>query len=422
MGKTCLSVMQSILAIAVALGSATPGWAMPNFARQTSMSCDGCHTVIPRLSEDGFQFRKAGFRLPSELGKGMDISFGHVFAARIQTRYDLKHRNDSGTKSTNSQITLHEITLYPLSGAFGKHYASLMELSILNEDFVELENAYFRYSKGSEDAWWSGRVGIFHPFEGYGASDRPFSISRPLFQTTAASYTGSTFFTPWNFDQAGLEMAIVHDRTSISGTVFNGLFVDEAEAKAFPAAGGNLQKPAGFERTNAKDFQLFANQILKPDGSGISGFFYYGQMDLPKRPSGPIEPDSTFGNSFYRVAGYASWMLVPKLGAQGGYQWGKDHFYDPVAGNADDTFESQGYFGEVDASLSSNFTAGARYDYFDPSRRTVDNELSAVTLFANVPMNDGLQGIAEFKHQQKKRGSAEDLKDDTVQLRVIWIW
>src|SRR5213596_2830197 len=121
MKRTCLSVMQSTLAIAVALGCATPGWAMPNFARQTSMSCDGCHTVIPRLSEDGFQFCKAGFRMPSDLGKRMEISFGHVFAARIQGRYDLKHRDDSGTKSTNSQITLHEITLYPLSGAFGKN-------------------------------------------------------------------------------------------------------------------------------------------------------------------------------------------------------------------------------------------------------------------------------------------------------------
>jgi hypothetical protein len=379
--------------------------------------------MIPRLNEDGFQFRKAGFRSPSDIGKEMEISFSHVFAARLQGRYDLNRRTDAATKSTKSQLTFHEVTLYPLSGAFRKHYASLMELSILSEDFVELENAYIRYTAGKEEGgWWTARLGIFHPFEGYGASDRPYSISRPLFQTVPASHNGSTFFTPWNFDQAGLELAYVHDRTSVSGTVFNGLFVDAAEGKAFPAAGGNLQKPSGFEKTNAKDFQAFVNQILKPDGSGISGFFYYGQMDLANSSTAPFTPDSTFGNNFVRLAGYGSWMLTPKLGIQGGYQYGKDHFFDPAVGNADGTFKSQGFFGEADAPMNDHVTLGARYDFFDPSADLDDNELTAVTGFANMAMNDGLQGIAEFKHQQRKRGTTPDLKDDNFQIRVIWIW
>lgn len=81
-----------------------------------------------------------------------------------------------------------------------------MELSTSNEDFFEIENAYFRYTRGDSIQSISARVGIFHPFEGFGASDRPFSLSRPLFQTQVANQNGSTFFTPWNFDQSGLEV------------------------------------------------------------------------------------------------------------------------------------------------------------------------------------------------------------------------
>ena len=72
--------------------------------------------------------------------------------------------------------------------------------------------------------------------------------------------------------------------------------------------------------------------------------------------------------------------------------------------------------------MQEHVTLGARYDFFDPSADVDDNELTAVTGFANLALDDGLQGIAEFKHQQRKRGTIEDLKDDNFQLRVIWIW
>src|SRR5262249_50478380 len=68
----------------------------------------------------------------------------------------------------------------------------------------------------------------------------------------AANHNGSTFFTPWNFDQAGLELAWVRNRTSVSATLFNGLCVkaDEGAFKAFPAAGGELVKAGGFSKAD----------------------------------------------------------------------------------------------------------------------------------------------------------------------------
>lgn len=419
----CLALV-SIFLVALA----QPARSMPNFARKAGMSCDGCHTTIPRLNETGFQFRKAGFRTPDEIGKDAGTSFKDTFTARIQARYDYNHRTDVSTKTSSNQLTFHEVTIYPLSGSFGKHYGSLTELSIAGEDFVEIENAYFRYTKGTEKSFWTFRGGIFHPFEGYGASDRPYAISRPLIQTTTSNQNGSTQFTPWNFDEAGLEVAYVHDRTSLSGTLFNGLFVtdDGGSFKAFPAAGGELQKPStGFKSKDRKDIQLFANQILKEDGSGVSLYYYNGSIDLPydsKMDPANFEPDSSFANKFSRGAAYGSWRLTPKLEAQAAYQIGQDHFYDATTASSSGTFKSKGWFAEIDAPVSDMATLGARYDMFDPSDKKIDNNKKSITAFANMPMNDGLQWIAQFQHIQSERAGKDDLKDNNFQLRMIWIF
>ena len=325
------SMYQQLLVVGVVLFSASSLSAMPNFARKYNVECMTCHTTIPRLNEFGLEFRKAGFRNSDEIGKDAKTKFQDAFTARIQMRYDYNNRNDAGKTTTSNQLTFHEVTLYPLSAAFGEHFSSLVELSVANEDFVEIENAFFRYTTGSADAWFSARVGIFHPFEGYGASDRPYSLSRPFFQTTAANHNGSTFFTPWNFDQSGIELAYVYKHTTFSATVFNGLFVEnDGDAfKAFPAAGGHLQKAKGFKNTNAKDFQLMVTHALKDDGSGLSLYYYNGAIDLPIPGTTPdaFAAATSWGNRFYRVAAYANYRFHPKVDVQAAYQVGQDHFF-----------------------------------------------------------------------------------------------
>ncbi len=400
--------------------------AMPNFARKYNMACTGCHTTIPRLNRFGYEFRRAGYRLPEELGEEQRMKFENTFAARIQPRYDYARHNTGTTKSTTNQLTLAEVTLYPLSASFGKWYGSLVELSLSAEDFFEVENAYIRYTRGDSTQAISARVGVFHPFEGYGASDRPFSLSRPLFQTVAADHNGSTYFTPWNFDQSGLEVAYARGRTSVAATIFNGLVVrdDEGAFKAFPAAGGNLQRVAGFSGHNSKDIQLFVNQVLRLNGSGISGYFYSGSVDLPipGTASPAFAPATSFSNHFYRGALYGSWMLARRLGVQGGFQWGQDHFYDTTAASASGTFKSSGFFAEVFAPLTRNLTSGLRYDSFRPATDVASNGRSAITAYANVPLLDGLQFIGEFQHATQRRPNLSDVTDDKFQIRVIWIW
>jgi hypothetical protein len=175
------------------------------FARKLGVPCATCHTTIPRLNEVGYKFRAAGFRFPEQIGKEEEKKFelGDYFSARIQPRYDTQLTNQPngaavanviggvvGPRTQTNTFSFMETTLYPLTGSWGKYLGSLSELSFSPEDFFEVENAYIRFVKGSAKGFFIARGGIFHPWEGFGASDRPYSNARPLFQTSPISAGG----------------------------------------------------------------------------------------------------------------------------------------------------------------------------------------------------------------------------------------
>lgn len=61
---------------------------MPSFTRKYRVPCEACHDAptYPRLNDFGYKFRRAGFRLPEEIGQDVsaDFNLGDYFAGRIQ--------------------------------------------------------------------------------------------------------------------------------------------------------------------------------------------------------------------------------------------------------------------------------------------------------------------------------------------------
>src|SRR5438034_205312 len=127
--------------------------AMPNFARKLGVGCAYCHTTIPALNRTGYKFRAAGFRIPSDIGKeeAKEFNLGDSFAARIQQRYDTQATNQPngasitncpggvcGPRTTTHTFSFFEATLYPLTGSWGKYFASESELSVSPEDVFEI--------------------------------------------------------------------------------------------------------------------------------------------------------------------------------------------------------------------------------------------------------------------------------------------
>jgi hypothetical protein len=466
--------------------------AMPNFARKLGdVPCSMCHTTIPRLNETGYKFRAAGFRLPEMIGKPQDEKFelGHYFAARLQARYDTQVTNQpnsapvanviggvAGPRTTTNSLSFQEFTVYPLTGSWGKYFGSLSELSVSPEDVFEIENAYVRFVYGNKDRFFTGRVGIFHPFEGFGASDRPFSNARPFFQTVPISAGGRGIpyvFQPWGLDEAGLELGVDISRLSLRAAVLNGTLIRwEEEANSFlpfpaqtgPWKGANqavsaLTKPFGSPAHNTPDFSANATYILNSEGGGISLIYYHGNVATPTHcidgtaigktnaagdvcgvtgasasapygTAGMTEFDlsnvSAFRNNFDRVGLYASYPIGKRFTPQGGVQYGRDTTpTDPVNFPTIPNlkkFDSKGAFVEGAYAFNDYLTFGTRYDWYKPKFAAATfNTQWAITPYVSIPLQNGFQIIAEYQHRDFQLSASNHRQNDTFQARVIFI-
>jgi hypothetical protein len=465
--------------------------AMPNFARKLNVPCGTCHTTIPRLNETGYQFRAAGYRLPDQIGKADTDKFelGNYFAARVQARYDTQVTNQPnsapvanvinnvpGARTTTNSFNFMEATLYPLTGAWGKYFGSLAELSVSPEDVFEIENGYVRFVFGNAEKFFTSRVGIFHPWEGYGASDRPYSNGRPFFQTVPISAGGRGIpfvFQPWGLDEAGVEVGGEMNKLSLRGAVLNGTIMRwDEEASSFlpfpaqtgPWKGANqavsaLSKPYNSPAHNTPDFSAHATYRLSSDGGGVSLLYYKGNIATPthctdgtaigRNNTGTGEvcgvtaataanPYGTAGNTdfdfsnqtayrnnFDRTALYVSYPVknfVPQAGAQ----LGRDTTpVDPInfpTNLAKRKFDSKGLFAEGTYSFNQYVTAGMRYDWFKPKYAAATfNTQWAVTPYVSIPLQNGFQIIAEYQHRDFLLNATNHRQNDTLQARIIFI-
>ncbi len=468
--------------------------AMPNFARKLGVPCETCHTTIPRLNETGYKFRAAGFRLPEMIGKSEEQKFelGDYFSARLQARYDTQVTNQPngapvanviggvpGPRTSTNALSFQEFTLYPVTGSWGKYFGSLAELSTSPEDVFEIENAYLRFVFGKSDKFFTSRVGIFHPWEGFGASDRPFSNARPFFQTVPISAGGRAIpyvFQSWGLDEAGIEIGADIKKLSLRAAVLNGTLVRwESEPNSFlpfpaqtgPWKGANqavsaLTKPFDSPAHSTPDFSANATYILHPNGGGISLLYYRGNVATPTHctdgtrigtqpdPNDPktvcgvtgasaaaphgavgntefdLSAATAFRNNFDRVALYASYPIGKHLLPQGGFQYGRDTIpVDLVNFPTAPTlkkFDSKGAFADVSYMFNQYVTAGVRYDWYKPKFAAATfNTQWAVTPYVNIPLQNGFQIIAEYQHRDFQLSASNHRQNDTFQARIIFI-
>lgn len=404
--------------------------AMPNFARREGFDCATCHTTIPRLNRFGYDYRNAGFRVPESVGDPKQKSlpeFGTMNVARIQSEPSFVHTRSGGTTRNRGQLSFFEATLYPLTGSFGRWWSSEGEVSFAPGEGLEVENAYVRATFGGENSRFNARFGVFHPWEGYGASDRPVTINRPLFQRTPARYgagPGTTFFTPWGLDEAGLELGYTFAGFNVAASVLNGVVVREEEGRFVvdPFQGGALSRRDDDPNYNAKDYEVFVNQFIGE--AAVSAQWYHGKLTVPTGAAATPGPE--FTDKLDRLSVYGTVPVprfggarVPPLWLLGGYLAGWDTGFDGT--RTTDKVQSQGWFGEVFAPVTTMLGAAVRYDWFDPSDRSSRNEQQAITGAINVAALNGAQGILEYRHRLNE-GSPSNTNIDEVRLRLIYIY
>ncbi|MFZ3072481.1 MAG: porin [Thermodesulfobacteriota bacterium] len=98
-------------------------WAMPHFSRKVAKDCTFCHSVFPKLNENGRIFRSNGYRFAEDMEKwaieAKDIT---MFPLSAEVEIELEHNQDTplvGSTNTESELKLDEVELL-FASAMGK--------------------------------------------------------------------------------------------------------------------------------------------------------------------------------------------------------------------------------------------------------------------------------------------------------------
>ena len=352
---------------------------MPQFARKYKMACSGCHDALafPRLNDVGYKFRRAGFRMPENIGKEelADFTLGDYFSARAQVDNTTAVDHVNGATTTSNTFT-GEMNLYALTGSFQKYFASETELTLSPGGSPDIENAYGRVVYGGEHLWVTGRAGVFHAFEGLGASDRSLGPSRPLIFDLTPNHNQDTLMRMVELNRIGVDVGVQWEDTSLSVEIVNRAHPEIADGSIGPTA-------TGADGGGGKDLIVAANQILGTR-SGVSAYWAHGTAALPFDPESFAAGTGTetWNNRYDKVAAFASGGTASLL-FLGGAQLGFDHALDMTSG-AKTRFTSIGGFVEANLGVTPYLVGYVRADYFDPSTSVDSNHVVAGTVGALI--------------------------------------
>ena len=405
--------------------------ALPMFARRYALPCSTCHTSPPRLNATGYEFRAAGFRMPSETA-GEPIKLTDYIGFRLQPRLDLDHSNLNSKVNTNEDARLFAAEGYFLYRPLSNNFSSNVKVTFWPEDSMETEltqrlEGTIRYKYGNDDSFLDLRAGVPHPHEGIGGSESYVaSDTRPFIQELrTANFNQDTFFTPFGFHQVGGTVGYYYKRTTVRAQVTSGIRLKLDD-------GGQLE-PFGrrdpFTRAlphgdrGGPDFNLFFNQILHHQAGNVSLYYYNGRSFLPRLDLAPETPSPAdlktvpfFKNNFNRLAFYAGYP-VNRVNFLYGIQRGRDTI------GSGGRFTSLGQFGEVMVRVLNDITSvGARFDWFDPARNKDANEITGLTTYVNLWLHNELRITPEYQHVVSKNGAGQpDRVDNKFQLRLYWV-
>lgn len=346
------------------------------------MPCSGCHDAgaFPRLNDVGYKFRRAGFRMPENIGKDelSDFELSDYFSARVQADSTTDLSSQSGSTMQSSNTFSGELNFYALTGSFQRYFATETELAVAPGEGTEVENAYARAVYGDENLWFEARAGIFHAFEGLGASDRSIGPSRPLIFDLTPNQNQDTLMRMVELNRIGAELGVQWRNTSLSLEVLNRAHTEVADSGLSPMA-------TSTDTGGGKDVILVANHILGTR-SGLSAYWAHGEVALPVDTDGFAAGTSTdtWNNKYDKFGAFASGG-GSRLLFLGGVQLGYDQALDMSTGTASRSrFRSFGGFVEANVGLMPWATGYLRADYFDPSTSVSDNHVIAGTAGALI--------------------------------------
>ncbi len=146
----------------------TPAAAVPSFARQTGLACNGCHTTPPELNAAGRRFKLTGYTdraddtatVNNEPGKkhaGLDLLKSLPVSAMLDASFTAVKTPEPDSKSTTFQFP-QDVSLF-LAGGWSSHVGSFIQITYsTQDDHFGIDNTDIRYADkttlgGKELVW-----------------------------------------------------------------------------------------------------------------------------------------------------------------------------------------------------------------------------------------------------------------------------
>ncbi len=340
--------------------------ALPVFARMYSYNCSTCHYPgYAELNKFGYNFRAAGYRIPSDIGKDMNdgkFDVTNYLTARFSAGVSAKTTtNANGTPvPDNGSFTLGSPSLY-MAGGLSTNFFEYTELNLGNGTGIfpgsspTLSSAKLGYVTGSENDFFTFRIGKFSA-QGFGAAD-----SEPIGTPSISSTVKPT--------ETGIEFGYTHQDTRITLGVYDGIQSDsytglDSTTNGTASTTTTLATPAS-DNNNAKDFQLFVNQFIGDDGVALTAEFYNGF-------NGAINGDGTatttstgsgynIGQEFYNTAFFISSPVIKNLELRTGVEYGQTGA-GIFAANGTGSGATAGGFAELEYELADITPVVFRWD------------------------------------------------------------
>lgn len=298
----------AIIAIVIfLLASMNGAGALPAFARKYNLPCGRCHTFPPRLTRFGYEFYRAGYRLPSNQVKPLTLGNSVSLLSTITIQ---KQGSPNGGDIAFEGVETHLVTSV---GKYLSTHVNYISSSLANTN-SHLDVTWLQFNSAARGPYWAVRVGQIPVLSGYQLlGNLGISATDPVLNGSLGPLSGGIL---GNFAINGLERGIE------VGYVNAGLYTRLSWFNGVDDTGNGAVSLPG-NRFN--DLALQSEYLIDKDGSSVGGYYYHGRTPLLT---------ANFTNDFYRAGLVGTWArnLVKgdtpfpdyRLELNGGLLYGED--------------------------------------------------------------------------------------------------
>jgi hypothetical protein len=363
MKRSAFSVVLAAALVAAACFTPAAAWAVPAFARQKNKACTDCHTMWPRLSSAGREFKELGYAdmdptTPRIEKDNLDLlKNGPPIAVSI---ISFPYQKSTGQKSDSS--VPDEVALFfagriaPNVGAFVSPKWSRATHAV----DLELLKVATGVKLPSHDT-----IGLTL-VKGDATAADPYNTLR---YTAFVPISTPAIFLP-NGRSSGGDLFNLSDSEN-EGLVANGLFFNTVYA-----AVGGFRGDGAAANVETDPLDLYARVALERAitgelGVSVGGLYYGGRQQYDH--TGAAIPGPAYESTFHRSGAdlQIQYDSVPHLAeAQVTYLQGKDNgVWDGVGDRSDVSFK--GYYAELAYFYDRQYGLTVAYDHLvsdeDPS-------------------------------------------------------